>query len=270
MNYAVKTILVPVEITTNYLSFAKQAAELAKQHGAEIHLLHIADIGACRLSNFPWFVSPRVLSNLVKEKTSLLDTWERWIENDYSIKVTTTVDFGRKQKGILQYASKIKADLIALLQEPTKKKWFSLWPSPVEQIIKRSPCQVITFFSDKNSIAEWKQVVIPVTDFIPELRIRTIIDTAKIFKLKIHLVTIPTGNLDNQRADFYFLTETLKRLKPAGNVQVECCCLETGNSPVASFLKYTKSVGADILMTNMKFVDSESRRIKDMNFFLEY
>ena len=270
MHQIIKNILVPLDFSANNLSFVKQVAELAKQHGAEMHLLYTTNIRDWRSSTFPWLISPNEFSELVKEKTSLLTIWKRWLERDYGIRVTTIISYDKKEREILHQIEMVNADLVALLEQPQMNKWFAFWPTTVERIIKKSPCQVITFFSDKATISDWKQVVIPITDFIPELRIQTIIDTAKIFKLKIHLVTIPLSGIESRPADFFYLTETLKRLKPAGNVQVECRCLKNGSSPIAIFLSYARSIGADIMMTNMQVKDNDKSLIREINFFLEY
>ena len=270
MNTVIKNILVPVDMNAGYVTVIRQAGELAKQHSATIHLLHMADINACRRANFPWLISASLFQKAVEGRSAILQTWKRWLETEYRIRVTATVEFGGRKKGVVNMAKSIGADLI-ILQEPAfKKKWYAFWNTPVEYIIQESPCQVITFFSEKKTIAEWKNIVIPVTDFIPETRIRTIIDIARIFRYNIHLVTVSAGDLQGHEQEYHFLTEALKRLKPSGSLQVECHVLQLSGSLISSFLKYAGSVKADILMTNMAVVDQDRRRIREMNYFNEY
>lgn len=247
---ALKTILVPVNITGSYLSVARQAAELARLHGAAVHLLHVADRQTCRQKYFPWLVSPALFADAVREKTAMLETWKRWLERDYTVSVSTTVSWGSPGKAILRHARQVGADMIALSEsheENAPRRRVS-----AEYIVNRSPCQVITIFSSKDSLFEWKEIVLPVTDFIPELRIRTIMDIARVLTLKVHLVTTTTSDFGKRSTEFYYLTETLKRLKQATHIQVECSCLRRGFSGQAGFLEYARSVNADLLMTNLQ------------------
>lgn len=250
MKNALRTILVPVDITDSCLSVARQAAELARIHGASVHLLHVADKRTCRNKYFPWLVSPVLFADAVREKTAMLDTWKRWLERDYTISVSAAVSWGAPGKAILRHARQIRADMIALSEHqedgaPRRKV-------PAEYIVSRSPCQVITIFSSKESLFEWKEIVLPVTDFIPELRIRTIMDIARVLKLKVHLVTTTTSDFGKRSTEFYYLTETLKRLKQAAHIQVECSCIKRGFSGQAGFLEYARTVNADLLMTNLQ------------------
>ncbi len=112
--------------------------------------------------------------------------------------------------------------------------------------------------------------MIPVTDFVPDARIRTILALARLFRFKIHLVTISGGSVEDHENEYFFLTEALKRLKPAADLQVECKVLAFGSSLVHSFVDYARKVGADILMTNMAVVDAEKAGFREMNLFTEY
>ncbi len=270
MNNVINNILVPVELTSAYLPVIRQAAELAKQHGARIHLLHMADISSYRQRSFPWLVSPDNFQQAVKGRSALLDTWKRWLETEYRIKVTATVDWDKWDRGIIRNAKAVNADLVVLQADKNKRRWYQFWQTPVENIIEKSPCQVMTFFSDKKTIAEWKHIVIPVTDFVPEARISTILAIAQLFSFKIHLVTVSDGGVEDHSKEYFFLTEALKRLKPAVDVKVECRVLAFGSSVVASFMGYARQVGADILMTNMSVVDPQRRSVEEMNLFTDY
>lgn len=143
------------------------------------------------------------------------------------------------------------ADMIVLIDQYYEKKWFADFiVSPVEYIVKKSNCQVITIFSKKDSIAKWSQIVISVTGFIPVARILTIIKSAKAFNIKIHLISTSANETDRTNREFHFLTESLKFLKHCGNVQVECRYVSNNLFPFIEYLKYAKNIGADALMTN--------------------
>lgn len=272
MNTSIRYILLPVQLDTASLSVARQAAEFAAKHNADLHLLHIADMKECQKRFFNLFTRSGAndYHRITRQKTDMLNTWKRWLGKEYNINVSTTVDWGNWKKNILKHAEETGADLIALAEDPkhTKRTFFKI--SPLEQIIEKSPCQVITFFPGRHSMQEWKQVVIPVTRCIPVTRIQTIVDVAKQLSLKIHLVTMSGREIAGQASDFYFLTETLKRLKPAGNIQVECRCLKNESNPVSGFISYARSIGADLLMTNIRSNTDENPRPKESFYFMEY
>jgi hypothetical protein len=273
MKQLINHILLPVQFDAQHLAVVKQAAELAKEYKATIHLLYINDTGlSIGNTMLPWLTLAKTFYTTTREKTALLNTWKRWIEQNYEIPVTTTVEWGSWKKMVLGYANKLQADLLILKEQPVKKRWFRFWHTAVEYVIEKCPCQVITLFSEKEKMAEWKQVVIPVTNFVPELRIQTISNIAKALKLKIYLVTMANGEHDKRSSGFYFLTETLKRLKHNASIQVECKYLETESNAVFGFLKYANSIGADLMMTNSRIADTgeHGAKQKAIDFFAEY
>ena len=184
-------------------------------------------------------------------------------------KVQVVVDWDQWKKGILKHAQALEADMIALKAASFSKR--SIFGKQyIEYLIEKSPCQVVGFLSDTTHVNQWKQVVMPITDFIPETRIQTIANIARMLQLKVHLVTIATHETENRSADFYFLTETLKRLKPLGNIQVACRCLKDNSSHTDSFLRYAQEVGADIIITNRMFSHEYQGVSKQTQFVFEY
>lgn len=252
MNKLINDILVPIKLDEEYLSVVKLAAEFAREHKATIHLLYIEPVSYNLSDN--WFaklLNPRSLYARLKEKAVLMKTWKRYVEQEYGIQATCTADWGKRKKIILKYTLRFKADLVILKDQHIKKQWYSdLIASSTELIIKKSNCQVITLFSKNNTLAEWTQVVIPVTNYIPHARILTIIKSVKAFNIKIHLIALPGNESVESKSGFHFLTESLKYLKPYNNIQVVCKYVNDNFNPLAEYIKYAKNIGADALMTN--------------------
>jgi nucleotide-binding universal stress UspA family protein len=251
MEKTIRRILMPIYPDTSFLPEISQIAELAQTHKAVLHLLFIGDIGFYQ-SYLPWLLPKTSPLAETKIKLDLLNLWKERITKEYGIRVTTSVEWGKWRSTLLHYISANDIDLIVLHERAIPRRKFALLNSNLTYIIEKSPCQVITLFTN------------------PALRIQTILETAVSLKLKIHLVTVTAGEIDTRTSDFYFLTETLKRLKPAGNIQVECKCLKNSFGPIDSFLQYTRSVGADILMTRMANSEKNASNLKEMNFHLDY
>jgi len=257
MNYQnrhkiVSGIIVPVKLDQEYIRMLKQVAEIAREHHATVYLLYVEPVSfTLRKSWASQLPNQRSLQARLKEKHVLMTTWKRWLEHEYGISATCTVDWGNWKKMTLRYAKMFHADMIVLSDQYYTKSWFAGFiTSPPEYIIKKSNCQVITVFSKKDSIAQWTQIVISVTGFIPVARILTIIKSARAFNIKIHLISSSANETDRASREFHFLTESLKFLKNYGNVQVECRFVSNNMFPFTEYMKYAKSIGADALMTN--------------------
>jgi nucleotide-binding universal stress UspA family protein len=269
MEKLINRILMPVILDTEILPVIRQVAKLAENHHAELHLIYIGNPDDYQ-PTLQWFQPKVTPLALTRQKMESLWAIKETICAEFDISVHTTVEWGKWRSILLSYAESINADLIILNESTTPKRKFRLLKSHLEYIIENSSCQVITLFQNESIVDKWKQVVIPITDFIPELRLQTIIETAISQKMTIHLVTINGGELDKHTSDFYFLTETLKRLKPAANIQVECRCIANNFGPVDSFLHYARSIKADMLMTKRGLGEKSGSRLKEMNFFLDY
>ncbi|MES2331278.1 MAG: universal stress protein [Bacteroidota bacterium] len=264
MDKLIRRILMPVTLDISFISDLRQVAELAEIHGAELHLLYIGDPAVYQ--PHLWWFHPKVTPlGLTKEKLFLLQKLKEILSREFTINIHTNVEWGKWRSSLLNYAESIEADLIILNERTIPRKKITSLKSNLEYIIEKSPCQVITLFATQSNNEGWKQVVIPITDFIPEIRLQTILESAITLQMKVHLVTVTSGKVDKRSADFYYLTETLKRLKPAANLQVECRCLKNSYSPIDSFLKYARSVGADILMTRMMHTEKKSAVVIDLN-----
>ena len=252
MNKLIANILVPIKLDEEYLSVLKLAAEFAREHQATIHLLYIEPVSYNLRDR--WFLkllNPRSLYARLRERSALMATWERYLEQEYAVHATCTADWGNQKKAVLKYALLLHADLIILKEQPAKKQWYSnRISSSGELIIKKSNCQVLTLFSKKNTLAEWTQVVIPVTNAIPHTRILTIIKSVKAFHIKIHLVALPGNESIQAKSGFHFLTESLKYLKPYNNIHVECKYVDSKSDSLSEFIKYAQNIGADALLTN--------------------
>ena len=122
-NSILKTIVVPVNLDDASLSIAKQAAELAKDHGAVLHLLHAINMQTLMgYYTFTNFFRPASFVSLTNQKNSLLLTWQRSLQISFGITITTEIAFGKWENCLLDCANEKNADLIALAK-PVQKKW---------------------------------------------------------------------------------------------------------------------------------------------------
>jgi len=251
LQQTINTILVPVLLDNDYLPVLKQASELAKEHNACVHLLLMPEIRWKKNHSILFGIFPFLSTREISEMDAyLLANWKQFLHTNYDIEVKCAMNWGSWKKGVIKYAKNIRADMIVLKDSLEHQNVIRFGKSPIEYIIEQSPCQVITIFSKRECLSEWQQIVIPVTDFVPERRIRTIIKVARVFNLKIHLIAFGNDADKKTTSSFYFLTETLKLLKNAGNIQVECSYLSSTAKPAFNFLNFTRTHHGDALLTN--------------------
>ncbi len=253
MNSIINKLLIPIQFDDQHLTIVKQAAEIAKKHNADLYLLNVQNPSITNYFHQAIsYKKKNSIYSITENKVNLMQTWKRWIEKEYQIKVHAFVDWGNWKKLVIAKAKTINASLI-VLPKIEQKKWYSFFNlSNNNYIIEKSPCQVISFISDTDTIVNWKNIVIPITNFIPELRIKTIIDIVKSYDIKLHLIAFSSNTIVSHKSNFYYLTETLKILKASGNIQVECKCLTPKQSLQTAVLKYAKEVNADAIITNKK------------------
>ncbi|HVZ26261.1 MAG TPA: universal stress protein [Sediminibacterium sp.] len=255
MQDPIQQIILPVRFNASHRLLARQAAELALEHGASLHLLLIENTAfAWSAGLLPWITLGENFYDSVHKKMGLLKSWKRWLEEEFPIPIKTSLEWGSWKKSIVRYAHQHSADMI-VLPEPRLRKssWYRFWRTPYEYILEESPCQILTMLQDKADISQWKQVVIPITRSVPEKRLQAILQAASTWRMKIHLVTLASREEEGRSSSFYYLTETLKRLKHGGRVQVECQCLPANAHPARVFLQYAESIRADALFTNLGY-----------------
>lgn len=251
MNRTIQKIAAPVDFDNVSLAFARQAAEFAQQHQASLSLIHVASFSECRGRFLKWFSYKGVqqLHTLTDEKTRLLHTWKRRFEQDYGITVRCKVEWGNTAGKITQYLREENFDLLLLHADASVTTRLQQ-PGLVTRLISESSCQVMTMLSGVVSLNQWKQVVLPVSGYVPEARLQAIVKVAEQLKLKIHLLNMTETDPLNDAPDFHYITETLKRIKAYGEIPVECKQV-SGADRIKMMFNYSKKAGADLLMTNL-------------------
>jgi nucleotide-binding universal stress UspA family protein len=132
-NPVLKRILLTVNLDDASLAMAKQVAELAKDHGAALLLLHVADTA------FSGFFCTESFIAKINHKNALLKTWQRSLQVVYGIQVSIEVCYGNRATCILSAAREKNADLVALTRPPARKWWAGLKRDPVETVMRPQP-----------------------------------------------------------------------------------------------------------------------------------
>jgi nucleotide-binding universal stress UspA family protein len=108
-----KKILLPLDLTDRHAAALRLAAELARQSGGEVTLLHVVEVipGLSREEESPFY------ARLERKAAAHL---ERWAGELSSAQVTVRgeVLFGERVREVLDYVSRAAVDLIVLTSPP--------------------------------------------------------------------------------------------------------------------------------------------------------
>jgi nucleotide-binding universal stress UspA family protein len=136
-----KKILTPVDFSDYSMSSMRQGFELAKETGAELHLLHVVA---------PHHVPvPGERAREVARETSLLEQAEEELERlkkDHlgnSSKVSFIARIGHPVTTIAEYARDQKIDLIVMATHGRTGFEHLLIGSVTEKLVRSSPCSVL-------------------------------------------------------------------------------------------------------------------------------
>jgi len=242
-----KHILVPIDLDENTVFSVKQAIELSIATGATIHLLHVIEtpdnksvVGS----------SSNDGSQPVKELMKKLSQWKYSIEETISgSKVRTHIAEGSVYDNILVAANKIHPQLI-ILGRARQRNFFTLFrPVPLSpnDISIRSHCPVLTIMN-KAANNKIQNIVVPVRSFIPKRKVELLLVFARMYRAKIHLVTLD-GHMGESDSERTALLDTYRLLKNGGLNYVEYHLLRGQNLPKAT-LKYAKNTNADMIFVN--------------------
>ncbi|MCK5192249.1 MAG: universal stress protein [Desulfobulbaceae bacterium] len=140
----VDKILVPVDFSENSNKIARYGAFVAKQFGAEIHLLFVAQI----FQDYSEFFVPHMPVIQFEEdlvasaENRMVSFVEENLEKDFtgSVKVLA----GDAAETILEYAQEQEIDMIVMGTHGYKGLEKVLFGSVAEKVVKMSSCPVLT------------------------------------------------------------------------------------------------------------------------------
>ncbi len=145
----VKKILAPIDFSEHSMEAMRGAMELAKDVGAEVHLVHV-------IAPHHTFVPLPLATNaeqsreLVREAAMLEQAEEelKRIKKDEfgdSKKVLTNAEVGHPVQKLVEYAKSNEIDLILLATHGRTGSEHFIIGSVAEKIVRNAPCSVLVF-----------------------------------------------------------------------------------------------------------------------------
>ena len=147
----VKKILAPIDFSPHSMEAMRGAKELAKDVGAEVHLMHVI-APHHHFIPLPLATSAEQSRELVRESAMIEQAEEelaRIKKDDFgnSNNVFTFAVVGPPVQKLVDYAKQQAIDLIVMSTRGRTGGEFALIGSVTEKVVRNSPCSVLVFRS---------------------------------------------------------------------------------------------------------------------------
>jgi len=239
-----KTILVPLDFSTQSEHAIKLAAKIANKTNIEVYLLHMVKMpeGHVDMSSGSDFGIPQSMHYIQKATEKVLHLKAQFFNE--SITVKYAIRFDSPYDGILKFSARVRPDLI--IMGPKDKSIIDelFIGSLVKKIVKNSKTPVLAINKDPENL-KIKELVF-VSDFKEENRksFEVLLDFTQKFDSKIHLLNVNTMSRFNstkkakQKMNAFLLK--YKNLKHSINIYND-------DSVEKGILNFSKEINADVI-----------------------
>lgn len=141
----VKTILVPIDFSDNSKKILKESVNVAKNFGAKLSVIFVVQ----SFADYSGFFVPHI--PIDQFQNEMVDSAKKKMENflednlgDNGASCDRHIAIGDVGEEIISYAEKIDAGMIVMGTHGYKGLERVLFGSVAEQVVKNSPCPVLT------------------------------------------------------------------------------------------------------------------------------
>ncbi|MGX1928673.1 universal stress protein [Flagellimonas sp. 2504JD4-2] len=237
-----KSIIVPVDFSEQSEKALKVAATLAKNHDAELLVLHMLELSPAIMSE-SGYVSQEQVVHLIRigEKR-----FAKFLDKPYmkDVKITPVIKHYKVFSEVNELAEKHNADLIVMGSHGTDGLQEIFIGSNTERVVRTSDVPVLVIKNDHDKFKVERFVF--ACDFneenIPALK--KAVEIAKLLKAQLHLVYINTPG-----DEFLSTEDAYKRISKLLNIATLGLEVEIYNDYTVEkgVLNYSESVAADLI-----------------------
>lgn len=244
-----QNILVPTNFSESAYKALLHAATMAGELNATIHLVHVTNYFAGSFVKTPEVqqIMPDAYSSFWQSKKTQLETTKRWVREKFDVPIETHLLEGNISGQLKNYTQEADIDLVILHDQHKKSLWKKLFGTKTAILQKELSVPVLTLLEVPGQPFEWSDVVIPITDFVPETRINTIAAFAERFRFTIHLVALRA--LGRAGRPLHILVNSLQAIKARYNARVVCREIQ-GKQLHEAAMAYADEIQANALMEN--------------------
>ena len=253
---AMKNIIIPVDFSPYSISAARTGAFLAKHTGAQIHLLHVADIPA------DWKKQP--LS--VRKKNSMLEGRLREVNAKLlklsknaifkGIRVSTDVTGEIPYEQITAYAKTLPKSLIVMGAHGAGDAGGLFIGSTTQRVLRTAPCPVLSV--KKNYRPKAIRKIVFASDFENKIaaQLNIVKDLAEDLKASVDLLFVNTPTLfkDSEQLD----KRMLREIPAKTDVAFKCVVYQDHHRELGIYHYAKKSkAGMIAMITNLRIKKHE-------------
>jgi len=214
-----KKILVPTDFSEQAVNAVDFAAQIAKKHKAEVHLLHILELPDghdIQVTGEVAGTDPMtgVFVNLLIKKARKSLATIAGSKKFEGVTIKTHLTSGNAYKSIIKAITDTKSDLIVMGTKGASGIDELLIGSNAEKVVRNAPCPVITIKS-KASGDKIKNIVFA-TDFMQnqDKLVKELKALQELFGANIHLLRVNTpGNFESDRVVKSNMEKFIKKYK---------------------------------------------------------
>lgn len=246
-----KKILIPIDFSEGSEIAIKKAVQLAEPSEASICLLCICKplFSLNIFSTTGYIVAPVTEILTISEIEQKVHGYKSYINQQLDRVIVETVisEGGKLLQKITETADLFGPDLIIIYKRSGKSCFHFFNQASPEHIAKKTDCPVLTIKvgSEEKKI---RNIVVPVSQRIPERKLEIAIKLAKSFNAKIHLISFPDCIVEEEKSDQAFI-ESFKKIRENASLIIKHGPV-FGNEIARAVLKYAESIQADIILAN--------------------
>jgi nucleotide-binding universal stress UspA family protein len=246
-----RTILIPVDFSVNTEVAVCKAIEISDAKDVMIYLVHVY-----KPSMFQARFEKASIAEKQIDAALRLKEWKQHIKEHLPLaKVHGEVETNDSvEQGIIKRCVELKPDLVVIGKKSNHAHLPMLNTVTPSAISKQTKCAVLTVKPGclHNKI---KNVVVPVNDEVPQMKIDAIASLCKKNRVKVYLVTFVNGDHVPEEFSASSLLKVYQWLKTLLHCQVEYAVLH-GRNKARAILSFAEKNRADILLLSP---DSETR-----------
>ncbi|GAA4289745.1 universal stress protein [Aestuariibaculum suncheonense] len=238
-----KKILVPTDFSTEAENALKVAAQLAKKHNCELHLLHILEIPLHQVDPISGFSElPEALFFMKLAHKQFTELREKNYLKD--IKIQEHVEFHEIFKGVFHVCKKQHIDLVIMGSSGANGLKEIFIGSNTEKVVRTSETPVLVIKNEHNNFSVDNMVYASDFETDSQSAFESAVSFAKLFQSKLHLIMVNTPN--------YFITTEeanakIEHFTKDFNLKDYTTIIYNDASVESGILNYAKSISADLI-----------------------
>lgn len=242
-----KRILVPIDFSTQADFAVKTAANIARNSGAEIFLLHMLNLpgNEADLNPHSDASSPAKVLYLQKVHEKFKEILKS--ETLKGLKVSEEVRFHKTFSGIIDYSHELKTDLIIMGSQGATGLKEMFIGSNTEKVVRNSDIPVLVV---KNGVSDFDMnKYVFASDFSEEIKpsFQRFLDFVKKFNGEVHLIFI---NTVHNFEPSYITSERMRDFVANFDLPTHSLNIINDTSIEKGILNFSRDIGADVIALN--------------------